>query len=112
MNDHLQFVIQTIEICRETLSSLVDLYISNNGPTHERHYETTHGRFDHLHPAHFSCRRMGNELQNNARTRMAIWLLLCMGTHDYAGNYYVTCILRKKDTKSYFQIYFRTFAVR
>lgn len=30
VNDHLQFVIQTIESCRETLSSLVDLYISNN----------------------------------------------------------------------------------
>ena len=30
LNDHLQFVLQTIEICRETLSSLVDLYISNN----------------------------------------------------------------------------------
>ena len=30
VNDHLQFVLQTIEICRETLSSLVDIYISNN----------------------------------------------------------------------------------
>ncbi len=30
VNDHLQFVLQTIEICRETLSALVDLYISNN----------------------------------------------------------------------------------
>ncbi len=30
VNDHLQFVLQTIEICRETISSLVDLYISNN----------------------------------------------------------------------------------
>ena len=30
VNDHLQFVLQTIEICRETLSSLVDLYISNS----------------------------------------------------------------------------------
>lgn len=30
VNDHLQFVLQTIDICRETLSSLVDLYISNN----------------------------------------------------------------------------------
>ena len=30
VNDHLQSVLQTIEICRETLSSLVDLYISNN----------------------------------------------------------------------------------
>ena len=30
VNDHLQFVLETIEICRETLSSLVDLYISNN----------------------------------------------------------------------------------
>ena len=30
VNDHLQLVLQTIEICRETLSSLVDLYISNN----------------------------------------------------------------------------------
>ena len=30
VNDHLQFVLQTIEICRETFSSLVDLYISNN----------------------------------------------------------------------------------
>ena len=30
VNDHLQFVLQTMEICRETLSSLVDLYISNN----------------------------------------------------------------------------------
>lgn len=30
VNDHLQFVVQTIETCRETLSSLVDLYISNN----------------------------------------------------------------------------------
>ena len=27
---YMQFVLQTIEICRETLSSLVDLYISNN----------------------------------------------------------------------------------
>ena len=30
VNDHLQFVLQTIDTCRETLSSLVDLYISNN----------------------------------------------------------------------------------
>ena len=30
VNDHLQFVLQTIEICRATLSSLVDLNISNN----------------------------------------------------------------------------------
>lgn len=30
VNDHLLFVAQTIETCRETLSSLVDLYISNN----------------------------------------------------------------------------------
>ena len=30
VNDHLQFVLQNIEICRETLASLVDLYISNN----------------------------------------------------------------------------------
>ncbi len=30
VNDHLQSVLQTIEVCRETLSSLVDLYISNN----------------------------------------------------------------------------------
>lgn len=30
VNDHLQFVLQTIDICREILSSLVDLYISNN----------------------------------------------------------------------------------
>lgn len=30
VSDHLQFVLETIEICRETLSSLVDLYISNN----------------------------------------------------------------------------------
>lgn len=30
VNDHLQFVIQHIEISRETLASLVDLYISNN----------------------------------------------------------------------------------
>lgn len=29
-NDHLQFVLQTLDTCRETLSSLVDLYISNN----------------------------------------------------------------------------------
>ena len=30
LNDHLNYVSQNIEICRETLSSLVDLYISNN----------------------------------------------------------------------------------
>lgn len=30
VSDHLQFVLETIEICRETLSSLVDLYYSNN----------------------------------------------------------------------------------
>lgn len=30
VNDHLQFVLQTLDICRETLSSLVDLYISSN----------------------------------------------------------------------------------
>ena len=29
-HDHLQFVLQTIDICRETLASLVDLFISNN----------------------------------------------------------------------------------
>ena len=30
MNDHLLNVAQNIDICRETLSSLMDLYISNN----------------------------------------------------------------------------------
>jgi magnesium transporter len=30
VNDHLQFVLQTVDICRETLASLVDLYLSNN----------------------------------------------------------------------------------
>ena len=30
VHDHLQFVLQTIDICRETLASLVDLFISNN----------------------------------------------------------------------------------
>ncbi len=30
LNDHFTFVTQNMEICRETLSSLVDLYISNN----------------------------------------------------------------------------------
>lgn len=30
VNDHLQFVLQNIEMCRETISSLVDLFISNN----------------------------------------------------------------------------------
>ena len=30
VNDHLQYVVQQIDLCRETLSSLVDLYISNN----------------------------------------------------------------------------------
>ena len=28
VNDHLQFVLQTIEICRETLSSLSSIYTS------------------------------------------------------------------------------------
>ena len=30
VNDHLLYVVQTIDSCRETLSSLMDLYISNN----------------------------------------------------------------------------------
>lgn len=30
MNDHLQFVLQTLEGCRDLLSSLIDLYLSNN----------------------------------------------------------------------------------
>lgn len=30
VNDHLQLILQTIEVCRETLSSLIDLYISNS----------------------------------------------------------------------------------
>ncbi len=30
VNDHLQFVLQTLEGCRDMLSSLVDLYLSNN----------------------------------------------------------------------------------
>ena len=30
VNDHLQYVLQNIELCREMLSSLADLYISNN----------------------------------------------------------------------------------
>lgn len=29
VNDHLQYVLQTLDICRETLASLVDLYVSN-----------------------------------------------------------------------------------
>ena len=30
VNDHLQLTFQTLEICRETIASLTDLYISNN----------------------------------------------------------------------------------
>ena len=30
VNDHLQFVLQTLEGCRDLLSSLIDLYLSNN----------------------------------------------------------------------------------
>ena len=30
VNDHLQFVLQTLEGCRDMLSALVDLYLSNN----------------------------------------------------------------------------------
>lgn len=30
VNDHLQYVLQNIELCRESLASLADLYISNN----------------------------------------------------------------------------------
>ena len=30
VNDHLLYVVQTVDSCRETLSSLMDLYISNN----------------------------------------------------------------------------------
>lgn len=30
VNDHLLYVVQNIDTCRETLSSLMDLYISNN----------------------------------------------------------------------------------
>lgn len=31
VNDHLAYVVQSIETCRETLASLVDLYVSNTG---------------------------------------------------------------------------------
>lgn len=31
VNDHLQFVLQTLEGCRDMISALVDIYLSNNG---------------------------------------------------------------------------------
>ena len=83
VNDHLQFVLQTIEICRETLSSLVDLYISNNDLRMKRYHEAADHRIHHFHPANVSCRCVGNELQMDARARMAIrylfaWIVMAI----------------------------------
>ncbi len=65
MNDHLQFVLQTIEICRETLSSLVDLYISNNDLRMNDIMKRLTIVSTIFIPSPF-CRSMGNELQMDA----------------------------------------------
>lgn len=63
VNDHLQFVLQTIEICRETLSSLVDLYISNNDLRMNDIMKRLTIGFHHLYSVDFSCRSVGNDFK-------------------------------------------------
>ena len=62
VNDHLLNVAQNIDICRETLSSLMDLYISNNDLTDERYYETADCSYRPFFiPLTFRGRSMGDE---------------------------------------------------
>ncbi len=77
VNDHLQFVLQTIEICRETLSSLVDLYISNNDLRMNDIMKRLTIVSTIFIPLTFSGRSMGNELQMDAGTGMAVRVFIC-----------------------------------
>ena len=51
-------------------------------PTDERHHETTHHCFYHLHPLDLPGRYLGNELPVDAGTELEIRLFLCLGTDD------------------------------
>ena len=105
VNDHLQFVLQTIEICRETLSSLVDLYISNNDLRMNDIMKRLTIVSTIFIPLTFLVGVWGNELQMDARARMAIRVFICL---DCNGNYRYYCIfvLQKKEmvlTKTHHQ---------
>ncbi len=95
VNDHLQFVLQTIEICRETLSSLVDLYISNNDLRMNDIMKRLTIVSTIFIPLTFLVGVWGNELQMDARTGLAVRIFICL---DYNGGYRYYCIfvLQKK----------------
>ena len=96
VNDHLQFVLQTIEICRETLSSLVDLYISNNDLRMNDIMKRLTIVSTIFIPLTFLVGVWGNELQMDARTGLAVRIFICL---DYNGGYRYYCIfvLQKKE---------------
>ena len=73
--------------------------------SYERHHEEINHRIHHLYPFDISGRSMGNELQMDARARMAIRVFICL---DCNGNYRYYCIfvLQKKEmvlTKTHHQ---------
>ena len=67
--------------------------------------KTSDHRIHHLHPSDLFSRSMGNELQMDAGTGMAIRVFICL---DYNGNYRYYCIFvfQKKEmvlTKAHHQ---------
>lgn len=86
VNDHLLYVAQSIDSCRETLASLMDLYVEQR-PAHERHNETADRRVYHIHSADIPRRGVGHEFPQHARTRMEVRLCRSMGCNDRDRRY-------------------------
>ena len=97
VNDHLQFVLQTLEGCRDMISALVDLYLSNNDQRMNGICAGGTGSFiDHLHSADILSRYLGNEFQLDARTELEIRLSFCLDTHACNRNGCLSAVPQKE----------------
>ncbi len=52
-----------------------------------------------FHPANVSCRCVGNELQMDARTGLAVRIFICL---DYNGGYRYYCIFGLQKKKKWY----------
>lgn len=74
-------VISSSDGCRDMISALVDLYLSNN--------DQRMNAIMYFYSIDFFGRYLGNEFPVDAWTGMEIWLYLCMGTDVGIGHYHL-----------------------
>ena len=72
LRDRLNFIVQSLEICHETMKSLMELYVSSNDMKMNEIIETAHGRYHAVHPLDFCGRGLGYELPVHAGTGVEI----------------------------------------